>query len=183
MTSSYSPEQRQLSDLLELVTWRFLGQPLFHLVPLPFFFLRILILRIFGAKVGFSNRIYPSVKIWLPRMLHIGSCTGIGHGVYLYNKALIQIGDGCVISRNSFICTATHDISSETFELISKSIVIDNNSWIASSCIVLPGIRVREGSVIGAGSVLTKSTLPWHVYAGNPARKLRVRTISSHTAS
>ena len=179
MTNSYMPESRTFKDIFNLIAWRYIGQPVFRLVPIPFFSLRILILRIFGAKIGKSNKIYPSVKVWLPKMLNIGSFNGIGEGVYIYNKDFVEIGDGCVISRCSFLCTASHDFEKESFDLYSKPIRIENNVWIASSAIILPGIRLSSGSVVGAGSVVTKSTLPWFVYAGNPARKIKVRTFSA----
>lgn len=178
MTNSYSPEPRTIASILDLIVWRCIGQPLFSLVPLPFFALRVIVLRAFGAKIGKSNRIYPSVKIWLPKMLIIGSFNGIGEGVYLYNKASIVIGDGCVISRGSFLCTASHDCTSETFDLYSRSIWLEDNVWVAATSIVLPGIRLCLGSVIGAGSVVTKSTLPWHIYGGNPARIIKTRILS-----
>jgi putative colanic acid biosynthesis acetyltransferase WcaF len=104
---------------------------------------------------------------------------GNGEGVYLYNKALIEIGDGCVLSRFAFLCTASHDINSETFDLYSRPIILEDNVWIAASSIVLPGIRLAIGSVIGAGSIVTKSTQPWHVYAGNPALMIKKRTMFS----
>jgi putative colanic acid biosynthesis acetyltransferase WcaF len=95
--------------------------------------------------------------------------------VYLYNKSVIAIGEGCVISRSVFLCTASHDYSSPHFTLFSKPIFIAPFSWIAASSIIMPGLSVSEGSVIGAGSVLTKSTDPWSVYAGNPAIYLKKR--------
>lgn len=175
MTNSYCPEPRTIETILQLIAWRCIGQPIFSLIPLPFFALRVIVLRIFGAKIGNSNRIYPSVKIWLPKMLIVGSFNGIGEGVYLYNKASIVIGDGCVISRGAFLCTASHDFNSETFDLYSRSILLEDNVWVAASSIVLPGIKLCLGSVIGAGSVVTNSTLPWHVYGGNPAQIIKTR--------
>lgn len=175
MALSYVDEKRSLSHILDLAFWRFFGQILFRLVPLPFFELRSNLLRLFGASIGPNTRIYPSARIWHPRNLTIGSCTGIGEGVYLYNKASILIGDYCVISRSVFVCTASHDYNSPGFELFSSPIVIGNLSWIAACSIVMPGLHIQEGSVIGAGSILTKSTDPWGVYAGNPAKLRKLR--------
>lgn len=169
MAVAYVPEKRSLKDIISLILWRTFGQPLFRCVPTPFFELRVFILRGFGATIGSKARIYPSVKIWLPRNLIIGSCVGVGENVYLYNKALISIGDHSVISGCAFICTASHEYNSPSFDLYAKPIHIDNYCWIASHVIILPGVRLGEGSVIGAGSVLSKNTDPWIVYAGNPA--------------
>jgi putative colanic acid biosynthesis acetyltransferase WcaF len=177
MTSSYISEKKSFSDYLELALWRIVGQPVFNLIPLPFFSLRVFILRIFGAKIGPNNRLNPSIRIWLPRNLRLGTCVGIGDNVYLYNKSMIDIEDGCVISRSSFLCTASHDYNSKHFELFSAPIFIKPYTWIAANAIILPGLVLAEGSVIGAGAVLSKNTEPWSVYAGNPAYLVKKRKI------
>lgn len=177
MTKSYIPEQRSFKHYLDLLTWRLIGQPVFRLIPLPLFSLRVWILRLFGARIGKNNRIYPTVKIWIPRNLTLESCIGIGEDVFLYNKSMISIGEGCVISRSAFLCTASHDYNSDSFPLYSSPICIQSLSWIAASAIIMPGLTVSEGSVIGAGSVLTRNTEPWSVYAGNPAILLKGRKV------
>jgi len=179
MTKSYKPEQRRFEDWLELLLWRLIGQPIFRLIPLPFFSFRVFVLRLYGAKIGRNNRIYPSVKIWIPRNLRLESSIGIGEDVYLYNKSMISISDNCVISRCAFLCTASHDYNSHFFELFSRPIHIAPFSWIASSAIIMPGLTVSPGSVIGAGSVLTRNTEPWSVYAGNPAVRIKARDVLS----
>ena len=176
MALSYVSEKRSILSILDLALWRLLGQPIFRLVPLPLFSARVIILRLFGASIGRNNKVYPSVRIWLPRNLTLGSHSGIGENVYLYNKAPIVIGSYCVISWSSFICTASHDYESPGFELFAAPIVIDDLSWVAASSIVMPGLHVSRGSIVGAGSVLTKSTEPWGIYAGNPAKLRNRRT-------
>ncbi|MFQ5805446.1 MAG: acyltransferase [Phycisphaerae bacterium] len=52
-------------------------------------------------------------------------------------------------------------------------IVVQNKVWIGMHSIILPGVTLGEGSVVGAGSVVTKDTAPWTVVAGNPARVIR----------
>jgi galactoside O-acetyltransferase len=41
------------------------------------------------------------------------------------------------------------------------------------TCVIIPGVTIAEGSVIGAGSLVTKSTEPWMVYVGTPARSVK----------
>lgn len=55
----------------------------------------------------------------------------------------------------------------------SKPITIENDAWIGMNCIILKGVTIGEGSVIGAGSVVTKDVPPWTVVAGNPARVVK----------
>ena len=52
---------------------------------------------------------------------------------------------------------------------------IGHDVWIGRSAIVLAGVTVGDGSVIGAGSVVTKDVPPYAIVAGNPARLIRYR--------
>lgn len=52
-------------------------------------------------------------------------------------------------------------------------IKIHSKTWIGLNAIILPNVEIGEGSVVGAGSVVTKSVAPWTVVGGNPARPLR----------
>ena len=176
MTDSYVAERRSRLGLVRLVLWRLIGQPLLFWAPLPLFWMRSGILRLFGASISSGSRIYPFVRVWDPRNLSIGRSVGIGRSVYIYNKASVSIDSYSVVSAEAFLCTAGHEFDSPGFELLAKPISIGSYVWIASRVIVLPGVEVAEGSVIGAGSVLARSSSPWSVYAGNPAKLLRPRT-------
>ena len=55
------------------------------------------------------------------------------------------------------------------------TITIEEDCWIGAGCILLPGITIRRGSIIGAGSVVTKDTLPYSVMVGCPARLKAVK--------
>ncbi len=179
MTVSYVAEYRPPKALFELLIWRFVGQLIFRLTPAPLFTVRNHLLRLFGSRIGSRVRIYPSVRIWMPSRLRIGDDVGIGECVYLYNKELIDIGTGSVISRSSFIATASHDYNDPCFALVLRPVLIERFCWIAASSIVLPGVRLSEGSVIGAGSVVTKNTMKWSVYCGNPASFVKHRVDTS----
>ena len=59
-------------------------------------------------------------------------------------------------------------------------LTIGDDVWIASNAAVLPGVTVAKGCVIGAGTVVTKSTEPYSVYLGSPARRIGERgTVSN----
>ena len=66
-------------------------------------------------------------------------------------------------------------VDEQLFEDVTEPIIIENDVWIGSGAILLPGITVANGTIIGAGSVVTKSTEPYGVYVGNPARLIRKR--------
>jgi acetyltransferase-like isoleucine patch superfamily enzyme len=54
-------------------------------------------------------------------------------------------------------------------------VVIEDDCWIASNCIILAGVTVGKGSVVAAGSVVTKDVPPYSVVAGSPATIIKSR--------
>lgn len=56
-----------------------------------------------------------------------------------------------------------------------RPVLIEDDVWIGARVIILPGVKVGKGSVIGAGSVVTKDVMPYTVVGGNPARVLKGR--------
>ena len=136
---------------------------------------RVFILRLFGAKIGVSNFIYPTCKIWAPWLLETENVVTIGPFVEIYNPGGLFIGHHSIISQNAFICGATHDYNSINFDYIMKAIEIEPYVWIGSRAIVLPGVSCKEGSVLGAGAVSSKNLEAWTVYSGNPAQAKKKR--------
>ena len=58
-------------------------------------------------------------------------------------------------------------------DVIIQEINIESDVWIGANSIILKGITIKKGSVIAAGSVLTKSTEPYCLYGGNPAKLIK----------
>lgn len=143
-----------------------------------FYAWRNLWLRIFGAKIGKGVHVYPHAKIWQPWMLEMGDYACLANGVDCYSADKVVIGENVVVSQDSFICTASHDISSSTFELVTKPIVLSKDSWVGARAIVMPGVKLGEGAVVAAGAVVTKDVEPWTVVGGSPARVIKKRVLS-----
>ncbi|MDY6850209.1 MAG: acyltransferase [Thermodesulfobacteriota bacterium] len=57
-----------------------------------------------------------------------------------------------------------------------EPVIIEKHSIIGAGSIIMPGVHLREGTSIGALSLVLKSTEPWSIYAGSPARKLKDRS-------
>lgn len=89
----------------------------------------------------------------------------------------ITIGDQTVVSQGAFLCTASHDVSSPTMELIHKPIVIGPQVWVAAKAFIGPGVIVGEGAVVGACSAVVRDVAPWNVVAGNPAKVIKKRQL------
>lgn len=87
----------------------------------------------------------------------------------------IKIGDNVSIGPEASILTLGHDTESTTFADKGGEVVIEDYVWIAYRSIILPGVKIGEGAVVAAGSVVTKDVEPYAIVAGAPARKVGER--------
>lgn len=117
-------------------------------------------------------------RIDYPWNVSIGALSSIGSGAWIYALDKITIGKNVCVGEDARLITGSHDVSSAHFGLVTKPIAIDDNVWIATGAIVLPGVTIGEGAVVAAGAVVTKDVEPWTVVGGNPARFIKKRTIS-----
>ena len=140
--------------------------------------LRVMVLRLFGARIGRRCLVCAHVKVLIPWNLDFGDIVSIGEGVDLYSFSPITIGDHAIISQRSFLCTGSHDYSLLAHPLISRPITIGPRAWICSESFLHPGVAIGEGAVIGARSVVAKDMPAWMVCAGNPCRAIKPRVIT-----
>ena len=166
-----------LGNKIERVIWRAAWLLLARWTPVPLFAWRALVLRAFGAKIGKRTRIYPSVRIWLPRHLSVGKQAIVGPGVELYNQGTITIGDRAVISQRAHICASTHDASDPDFALVVRPVVIRQACWIAAEAFVGPGVTMGEGAVLAARGALFWDAEAMTIYRGNPAIAMKLRDL------
>jgi len=96
-------------------------------------------------------------------------------GSYFQNfKAKIYIGKGTYIAPNVGIITANHDPSDLGKYLDGEDVIIGKNCWIGMNAVILPGVELGDHTIVGAGSVVTKSFPDGNVIvAGNPARIIK----------
>jgi len=102
----------------------------------------------------------------------------IGHNVWLPGSTwidtsycfLISIGDDCGFGEECVILA--HDAQMDEFIDAARigRVVIHNSSHIGTRCVILPGVEIGPRTIVGAGSMVTKSLPPNTVCAGNPAR-------------
>ena len=138
--------------------------------------LRHSLLKLFGAEINKDAYIYSSATIFAPWNLKVGRVC-IGPNTILYNKDLIVIGDDSVISQGTYLCTASHDISSKMLPLNTAPIIIGDNVWVAADAFVGMGVTIGEGAVVGARAAVFKDVEPWTVVGGNPAKFIKNRVI------
>lgn len=93
---------------------------------------------------------------------------------YQATKGKIYIGHGTMIAPNCGIITTNHDLNDLKKHVDGKDVKLGENCWIGMNSIILPGVELDDKTIVGAGSVVTKSFIEGNcVIAGNPARKIK----------
>lgn len=131
------------------------------------------------AKNGSHIRINIDKGVSLSDKLLIGENSGIGANSQINGP--VRIGRNVMIGRELQCYTADHKFERTDIPMIeqgfseSEGIEIEDDVWIGARVTILKGVRIAAGSVIGAGAVVTKDTLPCSVNAGNPAKFIKSR--------
>ncbi len=176
--ADYQPGQYDPgASVFKRVCWYTVNSILFHSWLFPCSRIKILLLRVFGAKVGLGVVIKPIVNIKHPWRLTVGDHVWIGEGVWIDNLVKVEIGANVCLSQGALLLTGSHDYSDVAFRLILGEICLEAGVWIAANVVVCPGVRCGQNAVITVGSVLRKDAEAGGVYAGNPAVRVRHRAI------
>lgn len=128
-------------------------------------------------RCGDNVNIYK--KALFPYNTELGDHSDIGFKAQIHGKVII--GNNVMMGPEVSIWTRNHVMDRVDIPMIEqgasqeKPVTIGNDVWICSRAIILPGVNVGNGSVIGAGAVVTKDVPDYAVVAGNPARIIRYR--------
>lgn len=143
-------------------------------------------------EIGDKCCIRGTLMLYRPQSrIFIGNNVYIGPGTFLECVEEIRIGNDILVSMNcNIIDTNSHSLHSyeriedtvdwqkglafKNWDVVqSKKIVIEDKCWIGLRSIVMKGVTLGEGTVVGAGSVITKTTEPFSIMGGNPAVLIR----------
>lgn len=141
--------------------------------------LRSLIFKMSGAKVGFKVNIEPGVRVAAPwSMIEIGDNSGVGINARL---GAVSIGKNVMMAPECNLLTDNHSFLSREKPMClqgfsgHKKIVIEDDVWIGQRVTIMGGVILGAGSIIAAGSVVTKNVKPYCIYGGNPAVFIKER--------
>lgn len=130
-----------------------------------------------GTRTRLIATITPLEFLVGPRgRLEIGEQVYINYGVSIGAMLSVTIGDRTNIGSYAIILDNNyHSVEPERRRVrpSSQPVVIEENVWLGSRVIVLPGVRVGAHSAIGAGSVVTRDIPPRTLAAGVPAQIIR----------
>lgn len=112
--------------------------------------------------------------------LQIGDRSSINSGGFIGCSGWIEIGKDVMIGPGVRIFSENHvfdrqDVPIKDQGVVRGEVYIEDNCWIASGVTILPNVRIGRGSIIAAGSVVTKDIPPGSIAAGTPAKVIRKR--------
>lgn len=95
----------------------------------------------------------------------------------------IEIGNGCLLGRDTFITDNSHgenisinelNISPHERNIFSKgTVIIGDNVWTGKNVCIMPNVKIGNGAIIGANSVVTHNIPPYSVAVGSPAKVIK----------
>jgi acetyltransferase-like isoleucine patch superfamily enzyme len=133
-------------------------------------------------RLGERNTFYPHVVIRLGEgWMETGHEVSLGPGVKIYEtRAGLRIGNHCMLAAGVCICGVQHgfdDCSRPMRQqpVLALPVVLEDDVWIGMNAVVQPGVTIGAHSVIGSGSVVTRSIPAWSIAYGVPCRVQRRR--------
>lgn len=137
---------------------------------------RMALLRSLLGGLGEDCYFEPPVYFDYGYNTFIGSHFYSNHNLTILDCARVTIGDHVFIGPNVGFYPPAHPIDAETRNRGLESagpITVGNHVWIGGSVSILPGVRIGDGAVIGAGSVVVRDIPNYVVAVGNPCRPIR----------
>lgn len=157
---------RELLQKLNFGTLDGYGTPEYH---------RELYAELFGA-VGAHVSIEPPFYCDYGSNIYLGDRVFFNFDCVVLDPAEVHIGNDVMFAPGVHIYTATHPLEASARRSGLESALpvhIGSDVWVGGGAIICPGVRIGDGAVIGAGSVVTRDVPPGVLAAGNPCRVIR----------
>ena len=119
---------------------------------------------------------HPSSQVTFSQRILIGKNVfpGYQYGCFIHGQNGIVINDYTFIAPNVGIMSANHDVYDLRYQIKNKPILIGKYCWIGMNSVILPEVELGDFTIVGAGSIVTKSfTEGYCIIAGNPAKVIR----------
>ncbi|WP_165060848.1 sugar O-acetyltransferase [Adlercreutzia sp. ZJ154] len=127
-----------------------------------------------GHPVPEGFALFPPFNADCGKNIHLGENVFINSGCKFQDQGGIYIGNRALIGHNVVLATLNHPLNPEKRSSLEPApIHIEDDVWIGSGAIVLPGVRIGRGSVVAAGAVVTKDVPSMAVVGGIPAKPIK----------
>lgn len=135
-----------------------------------------------GSNLAIDTGFYCTTRLEIEDYIHIAPYVTVIGG----ENGLLKMGNFTTIAAGSRIVCASDGhlgdgLVGPTIPLQFKDkiktepVIFENFASIGTNVVVLPGVTLGEGSVVGSNSLVNKSTEPWTIYVGNPAKPIKFR--------
>lgn len=163
------------ANKLARVSWAIVYYLLFRLTPRPMYAWRRAILRLFGARIASTAKVFGSTKIWAPWNLSMGEFSCLSVGVEVLNVAPVTLDEHSTVSQYSYLCAATHDFEDPTMPVVSGPIHVGKGAWVCADVFVGPNVSIGDNAVVSARATVFEDVPSDMIAAGNPCRPIRKR--------
>ena len=177
--AAYNNSWYNPGNSVKRLLWYFANELVLKNTFIPFSFLRKLLLTMFGAKIGKGVVIKPGVNIKYPWYLEIGDHCWLGEHVWIDNLAKVTIEDHVCISQGAMLLCGNHNYKKTTFDLMVNEIILEEGVWIGAKAVVCSGVKCKTHAILSVGSIANVDLEPYTIYQGNPAKKIRKRTLEA----
>jgi maltose O-acetyltransferase len=157
----------------------FLGRIILRLLPLQLFpYFNRMALRFMGYTIGEGVVFFSSAQVLGLVNLTIGAKSFVGHNTLIWGGlSSVSIGNNCDISAGVSIITGTHLVGRTERRAgagVCEDIIIGNGTWVGYGAIILPGVRIGDGCIIAAGSLVNKNVPANTMVGGVPAKVIKM---------
>ena len=165
------------AGFLKITLWYFVNALLVRASWNPFMGIKIVLLRMFGARIGKGLVIKNNVVIKSPWNLTVGDDCWLGEDCWIDNLDKVCIGNNVCISQGALLLTGNHDYTVSSMPYRNAAITLEDGAWIGAKAVVCPGVTVHRNAILTVGSVATKEMEENGIYQGNPAVRVRTRVL------
>lgn len=127
-----------------------------------------------GRPIPQGFVLFPPFNADCGKNIHLGEDVFINSGCKFQDQGGIHIGDRALIGHNVVLATLNHPLDpARRSSLEPAPIHIEEDVWIGSGAIVLPGVHIGHGSVVAAGAVVARDVPAMTVVGGVPAKPIK----------
>lgn len=138
------------------------------------------------VHIGAETCIQRDVSVWLAPdaniqpVLAIGTDSFVGRNTFFGVYEPITIGSHVQIAAYCYLVSQNHgyarrDIPIKYQDFVGKPIIIEDDVWLGTHVVILPGVTIGQGAIVAAGSVVNRNIPPYQIWGGAPAKFIKDR--------
>jgi maltose O-acetyltransferase len=142
-----------------------------------FFKFKRFLLRLCGIKIGKNSSVVGPINFGNKCTISIGDGCWIGRNFIIDGNGYVEIGNNVDIAPEVLISTGGHKIGGfdrRAGKSLVNSVFVRNGCWLGTRVTIINNTVIGKGTVVGAGSLVTKSLNENSLYVGNPANLKRI---------